>query len=166
MPHASPQRCPPNRGKGTRQTKRKVNSAKTRNRPLSDPFPAHGRICIAPERGCVPLRAGPAAAAAQDQPAGIRPMRKTFQRAAAGALHTAALRGGARVRPTAHSVTNPLWTLKLNSTKPCLMRHRNAVHQIEARVNAKPRERKIVPKLAAPFRPLSGSCNSTRKRLN
>jgi excinuclease ABC subunit B len=24
MPHASPQRCPPNRGKGTRQTKRKV----------------------------------------------------------------------------------------------------------------------------------------------
>jgi transposase InsO family protein len=26
-----------------------------------------------------------------------------------------------------------LWTLKRNSTKPCLMRHPNAVHQIEAR---------------------------------
>ena len=26
-----------------------------------------------------------------------------------------------------------LWTLKRNSTKPCLLRHPNAVHQIEAR---------------------------------
>ena len=43
--------------------------------------------------------------------------------------------------PTAHSVTNPLWTLKLNSTKPCLMHHPNAVHQIEAGAHAKPQEK-------------------------
>jgi polygalacturonase len=34
---------------------------------------------------------------------------------------------------TARSVANPLWTLKPNSTKPCLMRHPNAVNRIEAR---------------------------------
>ncbi len=39
-------------------------------------------------------KAGPAAALSQNQPVGMRPMARFFSRAAAGLLHTAAIRSG------------------------------------------------------------------------